>query len=94
MIVPWSMKIRVTAPRDAPIETRIAMSLCFSITMRMRVATMLRAATITMRPIVMPIAIFSSHRAEKRLWLRSIQLLGMYSSPRATRISLEILRTA
>ena len=62
------MKMRMMAPRDAPMETRIAMSWCFSITMRMRVATMLRAATITMRPMVMPMAVFSSHRAEKRLW--------------------------
>ena len=54
-------------------ETRIAMSLCFSITIRIRVATMLRAATITMRPMVMAIAVFSSQSAEKRLWFISIQ---------------------
>ena len=34
---------------------------------------MLRAATITMRPMVMAIAVFSSQRAEKRLWFISIQ---------------------
>ena len=71
--VPCSMKIRMIAPREAPMETRIAMSLCFSITIRMSVATMLRAATITMRPMVMPIAVFSSQRAEKRLWFIWIQ---------------------
>ena len=49
------------------------MSLCFSITIRIRVATMLRAATITMRPIVIAMAVFSSQRAEKRLWFISIQ---------------------
>jgi len=45
-------------------ETRIAMSLCFSITMRTRVATMFRAATATIKPIAIPIATFSIHRAE------------------------------
>ena len=71
--VPCSMKMRVIAPREAPIETRIAMSLCFSMTSRIRVATMLSAATITMRPMVMPMAIFSSQSAEKRLWFIMIQ---------------------
>ena len=54
-------------------ETRIAMSLCFSITIRIRVATMLRAATMTISPMVMPMAVFSSQRAEKRLWFIWIQ---------------------
>ena len=49
-------------------DTRMAMSLCFSITIRTRVATMLSAATTTIRPMVMPMAIFSIQRAEKRLW--------------------------
>ena len=34
---------------------------------------MLSAATITMRPMVMPMAIFSSQRAENRLWFITIQ---------------------
>ena len=49
------------------------MSLCFSITIRISVATMLSAATITIRPMVMPIATFSSHSAENRLSFVSIQ---------------------
>ncbi len=54
-------------------ETRIAMSLCFSITMRISVATMLSAATMTMSPMVRAIAVFSSQSAEKRLWFIWIQ---------------------
>ena len=73
MIVPCSMKRRVIEAREAPIETRMAMSLCFSITMSTSVATMLSAATATIRPIVMPIAIFSIQSAEKRLRFISTQ---------------------
>ncbi len=49
---------------DAPIVLRIAMSRVFSITSRISDATMLSAATITMRPMPMPMAIFSSSSAE------------------------------
>ena len=73
MIVPCSMKMRMMAAREAPIETRIAMSLCFSITISTSVATMLSAATATIRPMVMPIATFSIHSAENRLWFISTQ---------------------
>ena len=41
------------------------MSGLFSITSRTSEATMFSAATITMRPMVIEIAIFSSHSAEK-----------------------------
>ena len=49
---------------EAPMVLRMAMSRVFSITSSTSEATMLRAATITMRPMPMPMAIFSSHRAE------------------------------
>ena len=88
------MKMRAIAPREAPIDTRIAMSLCFSITIRISVATMLRAATITMRPMVIAIAVFSSHRAENRLWFMSIQSWVMKPSPRAWRIDRSTSLTA
>ena len=78
MIVPCSMKSRMIAPREAPIETRIAMSLCFSMTIRTRVATMLSAATATISPIVIPIATFSIHSAEKRLPFISTQSVVTY----------------
>ena len=81
MIVPCSMKSRMIAPREAPIETRIAMSLCFSMTIRTSVATMLSAATATIRPIVIPIATFSIHRAEKRLLFISTQSVVTKPSP-------------
>ena len=65
MISPCSMKILITRCDDVPIVFRMAMSRLFSMTSRISDATMLSAATITMRPIVMEIAIFSSHSAEK-----------------------------
>ena len=48
---------------ELPIVFRIAISRLFSITRRMSEATMLSAATMTMRPMVIEMAIFSSHRA-------------------------------
>ena len=91
--VPCSTKTRMTAARDAPMDTRIAMSLCFSITIRISVATMLSAATMTMRPMVMPIATFSSHSAENRLSLVSIQSVITYPSPSASWILGSMSRT-
>ena len=49
------------------------MSRLFSMTSRTSDATMFSAATITMRPIVIEIAIFSSHSAEKSDWFMSAQ---------------------
>ena len=49
------------------------MSRLFSITSRMSDATMLSAATITIRPMVIEIAIFSSQSAEKSDSFRSVQ---------------------
>ena len=51
--------------RVAPIVFRMAMSRLFSMTSSTSDATMLSAATMTMRPMVIEIAIFSSHSAEK-----------------------------
>ena len=64
MISPCSMKMVITARLDAPMVFRIAMSRLFSITSRTSDAMMLRAATMTIRPIVIEMAIFSSQRAE------------------------------
>ena len=94
MIVPCSMKMRMIAPREAPIDTRIAMSLCFSITISTSVATMFSAATATIRPIVIPIAIFSIHSAENRLWFIWTQSVVMYPSPSWSRMALATRLTA
>ena len=65
MISPCSMKIRRMLAVEVPIVFRIAMSRLFSMTSRTSEATMLSAATITIRPMVIEMAIFSSHSAEK-----------------------------
>ena len=65
MISPCIMKIAVTLLALAPIVFRMAMSRCFSITSRISDATMFSAATMTIRPMVIEIAIFSSQSAEK-----------------------------
>ena len=49
---------------EAPMVFRMAMSRVFSITRRISDATMLSAATITIRPMPMPMPIFSSIKAE------------------------------
>ncbi len=59
------MKIAVMLRGEAPMVLRMAMSRLFSITSSTSEAMMLSAATITMRPMVMEIATFSSHSAEK-----------------------------
>ena len=61
------MKIRRMLAAELPIVFRMAMSRLFSITSRISDATMFSAATMTMRPMVIEIAIFSSHSAENRL---------------------------
>jgi hypothetical protein len=58
------------------------MSRLFSITSRISEAMMFSAATMTMSPMVMEMAIFSRRSAENRLRFRSDQLWGMYSGPR------------
>ena len=65
MISPCSMKMRRMLAADVPIVFRIAMSRLFSITSSTSEATMFTAATIMIRPMVIEIAIFSSHSAEK-----------------------------
>ncbi len=67
------MKIAVTLFAPAPIVFRIAMSRFFSITSRISEATMFSAATMTMRPIVSEIAIFSSDSAENSVPFISAQ---------------------
>ena len=54
------------------------MSRCFSITSRISEATMLSAATITMRPIVSEIAIFSRPSAENSDLFMSAQSCVTY----------------
>ena len=49
---------------DAPIVFRMAMSRLFSITISTSEATMLSAATMMIRPMVIAIATFSSQSAE------------------------------
>ena len=77
---------------DAPIVFRIAMSRLFSITSRISEATMFSAATITMRPMVIEIAIFSSQSAEKsarfssaQVWVRYVVAEAASGSPRRPR---------
>ena len=67
------MKIRITRDDDVPIVFRMAMSRLFSITSSTSDEMMFSAPTTTMRPIVIEIAIFSSHSAEKSGWLMSDQ---------------------
>ena len=67
------MKIRRITPADAPIVLRMAISRLFSMTSSTSDATMLSAATITMRPIVSEIATFSSHSAEYNGWFNCVQ---------------------
>ena len=67
------MKIIITRRDEVPIVFRMAMSRLFSITSRMSDATICSAATITMRPMAIEIAIFSSQSAEKSVWFMSAQ---------------------
>ena len=55
---------------------------------------MLSAATMTIRPMVMPIATFSSQRAENRLWFMTIQLVVRYPSPSRASTEAATSRTA
>ena len=65
MTSPCSMKIRRMLAAELPIVFRIAMSRRLLHHQQDSDAMMLSAATITIRPIVIDIAIFSSHSAEK-----------------------------
>ena len=67
------MKMRRMLAAELPMVFRIAMSRLFSMTSSTSEATMLSAATITMRPIVIEIAIFSSHSAENSAPFKSAQ---------------------
>ena len=73
MSTPCSMKMTVTLRRVAPMVLRIAMSRLFSITSRTRLAMMFSAATMTINPMVIEMAIFSSHSAENSDWFMSAQ---------------------
>ena len=81
MINPCIMKIVVTLLALAPIVFRMAISRFFSITSSISDATMFRAATMTMRPMVTEIAIFSSVRAEKSDRFMNDQSFAWYSLP-------------
>ena len=64
MINPCNTKMYITLRPEAPMVFRMAMSGFFSITSSTSDATIFSAATMTMRPMVMEMAIFSSHSAE------------------------------
>ena len=63
----------MTRRDEVPIVFRMAMSRLFSMTSRMSDATMCSAATMTIRPMAIEIAIFSSQSAENSDWLMSAQ---------------------
>ena len=75
------MKIVVTLRALAPMVLRIAMSRCFSITSRISEAMMLSAATMTIRPMVSEMAIFSSPSAEKSDLFVAAQSCVTYCDP-------------
>ena len=79
MISPCSTKILRMLAAELPIVFRIAMSRLFSITSRISDAMMFSAATMTIRPMVIEIAIFSSHSAEKSELFMSAQSCALYS---------------
>ena len=85
---PCIMKIAITRTMDVPIVLRIAMSRLFCLTRRMSDEMMLSAPTITIRPMVIEIAIFSSHSAEKSDRLSSDQSSLTYSGPSRSGIDL------
>ena len=64
IVAPCSTKMRRITRAGVPIVRRIAMSRLFSITRSTSDATMLSAATMTMRPMAREMATFSSHSAE------------------------------
>ncbi len=89
MTRPCSMNTAMMLRDGAPIVFRMAMSGLFSITSSTSEATMFRAATITMRPIVIEIAIFSSQRAWKSARFSSAQVWLKYAVPSAAGIAAE-----
>ena len=70
------------------------MSRCFSITSRISDATMFSAATITIRPMVIEIAIFSSDSAEKSDLFICGPVLVTYCAPSRSGIDARDLRRA
>ena len=87
---PCIMKMAITRTRDVPIVLRIAMSRLFCLTSRMSDEMMLSAPTITIRPIVIEMAIFSSHSAENSDRFSSDQSSLTYSGPSFPGIDLAI----
>ena len=92
MISPCIMKIAVTLLALAPIVFRMPMSRCFSITSRISDATMLSAATMTIRPMVSEIAIFSRPSAENSDLFMSAQSWVTYCAPSRSGIDCAIAR--
>ena len=72
-MTPCIMKISVTLRALAPMVFRIAMSRCFSITIRISDATMFSAATMTIRAMAREMALRSSDSALKSDWFMSAQ---------------------
>ena len=77
----------------APIERRMAMSRVFSVTVTICPATMLSAATPTMKLTKSAAASFSSQKAEKSVVFISIQLSAEYPGPSVRRASASSSRT-
>ena len=75
------MKMPKMLRDPAPIVLRMAMSRFFSMTNRMSEAMMFSAATITIKPIAIEIAIFSIHSAEKSAWFCWDQSCVRYPGP-------------
>ena len=71
------MKIRRMLAAELPIVLRIAMSRLFSMTSSTSDAMMLSAATMTIRPMVIEMASFSSDSAENSDWFMSAQSCAM-----------------
>ena len=72
--VPWTMKMRMMRPGDAPSVRRMAMSASLSVTTMISVETMLKAATATISVRITNITVFSVFRARKKLawcWVQS-----------------------
>ena len=81
MINPFSMKMRRMLRLVAPIALRIAISFCFSVTIIVKVLTMLNEATIVIKTRRRNIIVFSSFKAEKRLRFICIQSLAPWLNP-------------
>ena len=91
---PCAMKSAMMLRRVAPMDRRMAMSRVFSVTVTIWPATMLSAATPTMKLTKSAVASFSSQKAEKSVVFRSIQLSVENPGPSVPRMPVSSSRTA